>query len=284
MHMQCDGGGGLANGTGAERPGRRPVDRLQGCERTLLTTLCARAADARRPLSLLEDHLSLEVLGLLAPELALDRPRLAVIVRTLELDEVVRSFLRGHPDGTVVELGAGLSTRFDRLDNGRQRWIDVDLPAVTALRRALLPTSPRRVHVAASLAESTWLDQVVGGPACCFVAEAVLGYLPGPVVRELLAHLARRCPGATIAFDLHPRWSAVNGELVKRPPGPLAVDLPRLIERWGDGLELVAATELLASAPRRRGPLRMSAIGPGATAACVVARYRARGVGANPSA
>jgi O-methyltransferase involved in polyketide biosynthesis len=34
------------------------------------------------------------------------------------LDGWVRRFIAQHPTATVVELGTGLNTRFDRLDNG----------------------------------------------------------------------------------------------------------------------------------------------------------------------
>ena len=34
-----------------------------------------------------------------------------------------------HPAGTVVALGEGLETQFWRPDNGRVRWLSVDLPA-----------------------------------------------------------------------------------------------------------------------------------------------------------
>ncbi|WP_239476717.1 hypothetical protein [Nocardia arizonensis] len=48
------------------------------------------------------------------------RPTLAgAVLRASMFDEYVRGFLRKHPDGTVVDLGCGLSTRFDRLDNRR---------------------------------------------------------------------------------------------------------------------------------------------------------------------
>ncbi|NUR59733.1 MAG: class I SAM-dependent methyltransferase, partial [Catenulispora sp.] len=57
------------------------------------------------------------------------------VLRTAVFDEYVRAFLAEHPDGTVVELGTGLNTRFDRVDNGRVRWIDLDLPDTIALRR-----------------------------------------------------------------------------------------------------------------------------------------------------
>jgi O-methyltransferase involved in polyketide biosynthesis len=54
-----------------------------------------------------------------------------------------------HPEGLVVNLGAGLDTRFYRLDNGTITWIDIDLPEVVAfspepIRRRLTPDLIRK--------------------------------------------------------------------------------------------------------------------------------------------
>ena len=49
-------------------------------------------------------------------------------VRVATFDAAVRSFLGVHPAGTVVALGEGLETQFWRLNNGRVRWLTVDLP------------------------------------------------------------------------------------------------------------------------------------------------------------
>lgn len=44
------------------------------------------------------------------------------MLRTVLFDRWVADFLAAHPDGTVVEIGTGLNTRYERLDNGRGRW------------------------------------------------------------------------------------------------------------------------------------------------------------------
>jgi O-methyltransferase involved in polyketide biosynthesis len=245
------------------RAGRLPV-RLQHTAATLLGPLHARAADARRLLPLLGDAHACALVERLDHDFSRfeDRPRSGEVVRTLVFDEIVRTFLRAHPDGTVVELGAGLNTRFERVDNGRQRWFDVDLPEVTTLRRALLPSSARRMNIAASVVEHAWLELVAMTPAPhCFVFEAMLGYVPCHHVRGVLARIAGRFPGATITFDLHPRWAVVGGQLLKSvdPVGLFAPDIPRLIERWKIGLAHVETTRFLGSTPRMPGPLVLSA-------------------------
>ena len=60
------------------------------------------------------------------------------VLRGALFDVWVREFRQRHPDGTVVEIGAGLNTRFERLDNGRVHWFDLDLPDMIEPLRASL--------------------------------------------------------------------------------------------------------------------------------------------------
>ena len=60
--------------------------------------------------------------------------------RAALIDDEVRRFAEAHPDGVVVQLGAGLDARYERL--GRPKltaWYDLDLSDVLDLRRLLLP-------------------------------------------------------------------------------------------------------------------------------------------------
>ncbi|MFF9120472.1 class I SAM-dependent methyltransferase [Streptomyces massasporeus] len=112
-------------------------------------------------------------------------------------------FLSEHPDGTVVEIGTGLNTRYERVDNGRARWFELDLPDVIALRRTFFTDTPRRTMLAASVTDESWAAEVAShtdGP-CLFVAEAVLPYLHQPDVRRVVDLLADHFPGSLMALD-----------------------------------------------------------------------------------
>jgi O-methyltransferase involved in polyketide biosynthesis len=239
--------------------GRLPVN-LSSVTSTLLAPLHARAVDAGRLLPLLGDVHARGLVARLDHDFSpLPDParQLAAVVRTMVFDEVARAFLTDHPEGTVVELGAGLNTRFERLDNGRQRWFDLDLPEVTSLRRQLLSASPRRHHAAASILEPGWMELVARAPRPhCFLMEATIGYLPCAEVRGVLAQLAHRFPSATLAFDLPPWWAIAEGELTRCTASVdlLTRDLPRAIEAWNIGLSLVETVRFLGSTQRRPEP------------------------------
>ena len=53
---------------------------------------------------------------------------------------MTRHFIAEHPDAVVVQIGAGLDARYERLGKPRSTaWYDLDLPEVIEVRRMLLP-------------------------------------------------------------------------------------------------------------------------------------------------
>ena len=100
------------------------------------------------------------------------------VLRTVLMDAWVRDFLAAHPAGTVAEIGTGLNSRFERVDNGQVHWIDLDLPDSIELRRKFFADSGRRRMVAASVTGEEWLPIVGAAPGpYFFVADGVLVYL-----------------------------------------------------------------------------------------------------------
>lgn len=128
-------------------------------------------------------------------------------VRARVFDDHVGAFLAAHPGGTVVELGAGLHTRFGRLDNGRARWFGLEPPAGAALRRRAFDEHEheRRTMLVGSVLDTDWLDAVAQLPGpYCFVAEAVLLDLDAAEAERALRVISRRFPGAWLVMDTMP--------------------------------------------------------------------------------
>jgi O-methyltransferase involved in polyketide biosynthesis len=247
-----------------------PVD-LGPVQRTLLIPLLGRARETQRARGLLRDHKAVEIVKRLDYDFSKweGGPSLAgSCLRTVMFDRFVQDFLARAPRGTVVEIGCGLNTRFDRIDNGQATWFDIDLPDAIALRRRFFEDAPRRTMIAASVLEAGWHSRVAAtnGP-WMFVAEAVLIYLDAADARLALLSLAERFPGAFIAFD------TTSGKMVDAQAKHDAMrhlpreswyrwrcDDPLKIESWGGGLQIVA-TKTFFDAEREalaRLPFRMS--------------------------
>ena len=164
--------------------------------------------------------------------------RFIVVIRTMILDWWIRQFLASHPGGTVVELGTGLNTRFERTDNGSVHWIDLDLPDTIELRRQFFADTGRRRMLAASLLDEDWLSAVeeLPGPYF-FVSDGVLVYLREQDVTSTLARIAARFPGSSFAFDTYPQ-AALKWEHKMAVRRGIArwqwpCDDPRTLERLG---------------------------------------------------
>ncbi|MFF9494423.1 class I SAM-dependent methyltransferase [Streptomyces flaveolus] len=141
----------------------RKKPRLGTVQETLLIPLYARAVENRKEHALLRDPRAEEIVASIDYDFGRfdDLPSLTgALLRTLLFDRWVTDFLSAHPDATVVEIGTGLNTRHERVDNGRARWYELDLPDVIGLRRNFFTDSPRRTMVAASVTERAWAAEV----------------------------------------------------------------------------------------------------------------------------
>jgi O-methyltransferase involved in polyketide biosynthesis len=228
--------------------------RLGEVQETLLVPLYARAMESRRKRPILRDSKAAEMVDAIDWDYQRFGQRLRIVACTLRcsaFDKWVAEFLRLHPDATVVEIGAGLNTRFERLDNGRVHWFDLDLPDVVELRRRFFQDSERRTTLAGSVVDADWVAAVQRSPGpYLFVAETVLVYLNERDARAALTQIAGNFPGATIAFDTCSPDAVRRGnkDFVRRKMAARfdwACEDPRDIEGWNIGLHLVKSHSFL---------------------------------------
>ena len=76
--------------------------------------------------------------------------------RVRTVDAALRRVLSVVPDAAVVALGEGFETQFWRVDDGRLRWLTLDLPEVVAVRLEVLPDGPRNRTLAGSAVDPEW--------------------------------------------------------------------------------------------------------------------------------
>ncbi|MCD0485477.1 class I SAM-dependent methyltransferase [Streptacidiphilus sp. ASG 303] len=218
-----------------------PRARLGAVPETALWTLYHRAVEARRPDTLLPDPEAVRLVE------EVDYPfeerfgdpdsagvRLQGQLQALRVrcfDAEVADFLLRHPRGTVVCLGEGLETQFWRVDNGRARWLTVDLPESVELRERLLPPGPRQRLLACSATDHRWVREVDPSQGVLVTAQGLLMYLLPGEVRDLLAACAEAFPGGGMVFDAVPRRFARlarEGRLrsggYQAPPMPWGMD------------------------------------------------------------
>jgi O-methyltransferase involved in polyketide biosynthesis len=183
---------------------------LTGVSETALLTLQVRANEARRPDSIIDDPMAIQLADSIDYDFAkfgFSR-RQDMAVRALGYDRRTRRYLLDHPEATVVALAEGLQTSFYRLDasgvGDQFSWLTVDLPPMIELRRKLLPASERVRTYAQSALDFSWMDQVDTEHGVFITAEGLLMYLQPDEALALIAECARRFPAGQMMFDLPP--------------------------------------------------------------------------------
>ena len=126
------------------------------------------------------------------------------VLRAKWFDDRCRAILRDTPNGMVIALGAELDTRCQRLGLGAIDWVDVDLPAVTALKRRFAAPSGTCRLIACDVTGPAWLGQTGWQPDTPLVltAEGLLMYLAPRDVRTLFRRIADRFSGGTARVSL----------------------------------------------------------------------------------
>jgi O-methyltransferase involved in polyketide biosynthesis len=126
----------------------------------------------------------------------------ALSLRTRKFDRYCISFLENHPEGTIVELGCGLSTRFPRIDNKKLIWFDLDFPEVIDIRKQFFKETDRYHFIGSSVLDFKWMDKINKRDNVLFIAEGLLMYLREEEVINLILNLQRSFPGCEIACEV----------------------------------------------------------------------------------
>jgi O-methyltransferase involved in polyketide biosynthesis len=231
---------------------------LGSVQETLLIPLYGRAVETKKKRPLLADPKAVEMVDSIDYDFTRfdgARSLFGSVLRTAIYDEWVRGFLAEHPAGTVVEIGTGLNTRFERLDNHEARWFELDLPDAITLRRKFFEDGARRTMLAESVLGDGWrLAVQKSPPPYFFVAEAVLIYLEPAQVRQAIGAIAREFPGSRLAFDTVGGWMASHQDshdVLKKMAARMhwSCDDPHELEAWGLGLRLVESRTLANPPP-----------------------------------
>ena len=222
------------------------IHNLNAISQTLLIPLYFRAMESQRPDALVRDPKAVELVGQLDCDFSdvqrMKREQVNYLLRMREFDRLARAFLAEHPDGVIVDLGCGLDTRFERIDNRQAEWYGLDLPEVIELRKELLEETPRSHFIGCSVLDFSWMDALNGqaGKHILFLAEGMLVYLEEADVKRLVQALAQRFPGAELVCDA---YSPVVVRFHPHPP-----DVPPVywglkddhdVEGWAPGIRLL---------------------------------------------
>ncbi|NJO72553.1 MAG: class I SAM-dependent methyltransferase [Leptolyngbyaceae cyanobacterium RM1_406_9] len=214
-----------------------------------MITLYARAIETQHPDPILSDRKAVEI----AEQLDYDfskyekgwASQLGCVIRARAIERIVQNFLETHPIAVIVNLGAGLCTRFSRVDNGEVRWYDVDFPEVIALRRKFFQETERHHFIAKSILDFTWMDAIQREPnqPMMILYEGVSMYLSEAENQALLQQINTRFSPAEVLLDVMNRKrsrSAKQHDTVSKTNAEFkwGIDQSNEIETWSSNIWL----------------------------------------------
>ena len=128
--------------------------------------------------------------------------------RSKQIDNWAQDFLDQHQyeDVLVLQLACGLDSRCERLRHGREvKWIDVDRPRVTGLRKRLMGDAESEGYtlLTANVAgeEDAWLREIPNDRPTLIIMEGLLYYLEPEKAIQLIQRLLGRFTHGNILCD-----------------------------------------------------------------------------------
>ncbi len=187
--------------------------KLGSVQETLLLPLWGRALETQKKQPKLIDQKAVEIINSVGYDfttIAKNINKLSLaswISRSIYFDNKIRNFIQLYNNATVVNIGCGLDTTFDRIDNGKIQWLDIDLPDVIELRKNYIDETPRRKFIADSIFNQDWYDAIKNKDHVMFMIAGVLYYFDESEIKKVFYNFINKVPGVEVVFD----YSSVNG-------------------------------------------------------------------------
>lgn len=182
------------------------IENLTGVMETLLPVLYSRVHESGQENPIIQDPVAVEWVSRIDYDFSRFEDsvlnNLAVAIRTEILDDYSREFIEKYPAGTVINIAAGLDTRFYRMDNGQVIWIELDLPESMAVRRQLMDETERHKTIASSALDTAWMDELKTESPVLFIVEGLLMYLTEAEIKGMLSAIAERFPHAEFLLEV----------------------------------------------------------------------------------
>jgi O-methyltransferase involved in polyketide biosynthesis len=236
------------------------ASQLKGVALTCLGPLYARAYETLQPDGILHDPKSVELQTLIefdTTDINWPYYQLQIAIRTEIIDEITLGFISRNPQGFVVNLGAGLDTRFHRLSSGKIRWYEIDLPEVIEFRKKFFTEHQYYRFIPASVPELKWMDQINTDQPIFFIIEGLANYLEEHEMRTLCKSIISSYPKSEIVMEVL-GWLYIK--MLKKPEYTWGMCADSHPTRWDSKLEIVDSWCMFDRYPERWEQFRW--IGP----------------------
>ena len=202
------------------------IDNIPDVSETMLSVLFSRAIESESKNPIINDPKSVKIARQLGYNNVTMKSKLPkrfaykaiamLALRTKLFDEIVIDFLARHPGAIIINIGCGLDTRFNRIDDGKVEWYDLDFPEVIEVKKTFFKENDRYHLIGSSVLDYKWIENISKNKKqpILFIAEGVFQYLHEGEVKSLILKLQEMFPGCEVVCEVAALF-LVN--MMKRP-------------------------------------------------------------------
>ena len=187
---------------------------LEGVEKTMLLTLFAKARHSQQKNHKFYDSKAIEVVSKVDYDFSIaekdKKMQLGTIARTIVLDDMVGEYINAHPECTIVNIASGMDTRFNRLDNGKINWYNVDLENSVNYRLKYIGDTDRVTTLAYSAMDPSWAQEILIRNDVLFIVEGLTMYLNQKDVEDIINVIDSNFDKCTVFMEIMPPISVKN--------------------------------------------------------------------------
>jgi O-methyltransferase involved in polyketide biosynthesis len=143
--------------------------------------------------------------------------QIAWIARCKRFDMIVNKFIADHPEGTVVNIGCGLDTSYERICSNSVHWYDLDLPDVIELKKKFQKETEKRRFISSSFLDTTWFNKISTNDKILLISTGVFVYFEEPEIMNFIIKVADRFEDSEMFFDVtSPKGLEIANQIIQK--------------------------------------------------------------------
>lgn len=197
--------------------------KLGDIQKTLFMPVWARAVETQKNNPVLVDRTALEIIDSVdfdfskMTENMAEINQISWIARCKRFDEIVNKFLTDYPEGTVVNIGCGLDTSYERINCETVHWYDLDLPDVIKLKKNFQIETAWRKFISCSFIDTRWFDMITVSENILFISAGVFVYFDESEIRDFIIKVADRFESCEMLFDVtSPKGLEIANQVIQK--------------------------------------------------------------------
>ena len=241
---------------------------LKGVQETLLMPLWGRAVETQKEKPLLIDKEAVNIIDSINYDFTQIANKISAlsraswIARSIYFDQRIRDYLCNNPNGTVINIGCGLDTTYERVNNGKAMWYELDFSEVIVTRKLFIQESATRKFLPYSVFDNAWYSEIGNKENVFVMIAGVIYYFDESDVKKLLDTFQQEFKKSTVIFDysstrgikIANKAVIEDGGMDKTAYLKWGIDNIYEIEKWNTGVQ-VDETMKMFTEHRKRYPL-----------------------------